>query len=65
VKLIGSGRDDDYGHDGFSHYAGDDDIFINNFENIKSFWPDDIKEMKRIVDQMIDDESPYYLNLKR
>jgi len=65
VKLIGSGRDGDYKHDGFSHFAGDDDMFIKNFENVKSFWPDDAEEMKRIVDQMIDDENPYYLNLKR
>lgn len=65
VKLIGSGRGKDYAHDGFSHHATDDKRIIKTMKNIKSYWPNDSKEMRGIVDCMIDDECPYYLNLKR
>lgn len=65
VKLVGSGRDDDYKHDGFSHFAGDDRAVMFNMENIVSFWPDTTEEMKKRVDEMIDIDRPYYLNLRR
>jgi transketolase len=35
IKLIGSGRDKDYAHDGFSHWAEEDkDVMLNSFKNI-------------------------------
>src|SRR3990167_11159429 len=37
VKLIASGRDNDYLHDGFSHWAGDDKQILSAFSNIQSF----------------------------
>ena len=64
IKLIGSGRDKDYSHDGFSHWAEDDRKIMSNFENIKSIWPsqDTINE---VLDEAFSSASPFYINLKR
>lgn len=65
VKLIGSGRDSDYEHDGFSHYAGDDKVFMKGFKNIQSCWPEYTEDLPEILHTMIKYNKPYYLNLKR
>ncbi len=65
VKLIGSGREDDYSHDGFSHYCGDDHKILGVFENILSSWPVNEVEMLHHVEAMFETDKPYYLNLKR
>ena len=39
VKLVGGGRDKDYGHLGFSHWAEDDRKIMANFTNIKKYRP--------------------------
>lgn len=65
IIMIGSGRNDDYKHDGFSHYAGDDRLLFSPFKNITCFWPDTVEEMERRVDEMLETKRPYYLNLKR
>ena len=65
VKLIGAGRDRDYTHDGFSHWAEEDKETMKIFANIKALWPENKEEMPKIVDEMIKNNSPWYLNLKR
>lgn len=65
VIMVGSGRDDDYKHDGFSHYAGDDESFMKNFHNIESHWPSTVEGMKHIVNWAIEGKKPFYINLKR
>lgn len=65
VKLIGSGRNQCYAHDGFSHDASDDKDFMKLFPNIKCNWPETKEEIPNLVDEMISNPLPYYLNLKR
>lgn len=65
VKLVGSGRDKDYAHDGISHWAEEDRQVMGLFKNIKSVWPEKAEELPEIVQSMIDDISPWYINLKR
>lgn len=65
VKLIGSGRNRDYEIDGPSHWAEEDKQIMKILTNIKSFWPKDVSEIPNLVDDMIKDPSPYYINLKR
>lgn len=65
IKLIGSGRDRDYAHDGFSHWAEDDkDIILNSFKNINAYWPES-EEISQTLDLIYDTTSPCYVNLKR
>lgn len=65
VKLVGSGRDKDYSHDGISHWAEEDRDVMKIFKNIKSCWPEESDNLEEIVDKMIKDKSPWYINLKR
>lgn len=65
VKLIGSGRDRDYSHDGISHWAEEDKEIMKVLHNIESYWPDDPKKMPQLVKRMLRSNKPWYVNLKR
>ena len=65
VKLIGSGRDKDYAHDGISHWALEDRKILKIFKNIEAEWPESMKEIPKMVSEMIKSKSPGYVNLKR
>jgi transketolase len=65
VKLIGAGRDKDYLHDGFSHWAEDDKDIMFNFQNILSYWPEDKEEIPSLLNTVIINNKPVYINLKR
>ena len=59
VIMVGSGRDKDYSHDGFSHDATDDYI-LKTLPNIV-FVKDDSFDLATIIESKL----PTYLNLKR
>lgn len=65
IVLVGSGRDDDYKHDGFSHYAYDAKYILDNFDNIAEFWPDGNKGIGRIIDEVCELEVPSFISLRR
>jgi transketolase len=65
VRMIGSGRDKDYAHDGFSHWAQEDKAIMKIFGNIACYWPDDKNDIADIIDYMVNFDQPYYLNLRR
>lgn len=65
VKLVGSGRDKDYEHDGFSHWSEEDKDVMKIFKNIKSIWPETADEVSKIVPKLLSDGKPWYINLKR
>lgn len=65
VKLVGSGRDKDYSHDGFSHWAEDDKSVVKIFANIEARWPQNLEGIPDLVEEMINNHKPYYINLKR
>ena len=63
VKLIGGGRDKDYGYLGFSHWAEEDKKVLSTLENIQLYKP---KEgSNKIYKEFLYNEKPSYLNLKR
>ena len=65
VKLIGSGRDKDYGWLGWSHWAHDDKEHMSGFNNIVQMWPEDAEETEQFFKTIIYDPKPYYVNLSR
>ena len=65
VKLVGSGRDKDYAHDGISHWAEDDELILKSLPNIKIFKPNSLSEMDKMWQEFINCKQPCYLNLKR
>lgn len=65
VRLVGSGRNQDYAHDGFSHDARDAERFLNQFPNIKQFWPEDKEYIPSIVQDMVEKNRPSFISLSR
>ncbi len=65
VKLIGSGRGRDYHIDGFSHHSDDAAYWLSGFGNILEYWPSEKEEIPIIVNQMITNDNPEFLSLKR
>lgn len=65
IKLVGSGRGRDYSHDGFSHWAEDDEeIVCSSFKNITPHWPE-IDTINTTLAKCFDHKGPCYINLKR
>lgn len=65
VKLVGTGRDREYGHLGFSHWAEDANKALNVFQNINKFVPKDEKELKDVWNDWLFTNNPAYINLSR
>lgn len=70
VKLIGSGRDTDYLHDGISHWSHDIYPLFDHeqgpiLDNIQTYWPDKNEEIPEIVNKMITSPQPAFLSLRR
>lgn len=65
VRLVGSGRDRDYFHDGFSHWSQEDRMVMAIMKNIRSRWPETTDEIPQLVDEMVRINKPWYINLKR
>lgn len=65
VKIIGGGRDNDYGHDGYSHDASDDKKFMSQFDKIHPWWPEDNAELEKLFDMVVSTNEPFYINIKR
>lgn len=65
VKLVGGGRDKDYGYLGFSHWAEEDREVLRIFKNIKSFWPQDTEEVEDCLNYSLENRDPVYINLSR
>jgi len=64
IKLVGSGRDKDYIHDGITHWAEDDITIVQNcFKNITYYKPDKLDY--ELLKTILYTNSPTYLNLKR
>ena len=63
VKLIGGGRDRDYGYLGFSHWAEEDIKVLSTLENIQLYKPK--KPTNKLYKEFLYNEKPSYLNLKR
>jgi transketolase len=60
VITVGSGRGQDYAHEGFSHDASDHEI-LKQFKNIDFIVPENDFNLKEIIYS----GKPTYLNLKR
>jgi transketolase len=63
VKLVGGGRDKDYGYLGFSHWAEEDIKILSTLPDIKLYKPKNPTES--IYQDFLYNCKPSYLNLKR
>jgi len=65
VKIIGSGRDKDYERDGFSHWALEDKEVLRVLHNINGYWPIKDEEIPLLVQEVVNNNAPCYINLER
>lgn len=68
VKLIGGGRDKDYEHDGFSHWAQEDMAVLSALGQgwvANSHWPEDKSEVPNLIHKAVTNKLPTYINLRR
>ena len=63
VKLVGSGRDEDYGVCGFSHYACEDLEVMKIFSEIEVHYPQSFEDND--IKKFLYSNTPSYINLKR
>lgn len=65
VKLVGSGRDFDYEHDGFTHHAQDAMQVLNALPNIVQFWPSDKEDVIKWMEDFLYNKKPSFMSLRR
>jgi len=65
VKILGGGRNEDYGYLGFSHWASEDLAALSIFENLKLFKPHTQDELENDFNFAVNNNSPVYINLKK
>jgi transketolase len=65
VKILGGGRNEDYGYLGFSHWASEDISVLSVFENIRLFKPNTQEELNNAFQFTINNNIPTYINLKK
>ena len=63
VKLVGSGRDEDYGVCGFSHYACEDLEVMKIFSEIEVHYPQSFEDID--IKKFLYSNTPSFINLKR
>ncbi len=64
VRLVGSGRDQDYKHDGPSHDATAAQRFIAD-QKISEYYPKLLESVPQFLDDMIKQDVPSFISLRR
>jgi len=65
VILTGSGRDNDYKHDGISHGASDIPAVLAALQGITQYYPKDKEEIPELLSKVIREEKPAFISLCR
>jgi len=65
VRLVGSGLDDDYLRDGFTHHAHDAKDVLALLPNIVAHFPSTKEQVPGIVGKMVSSDVPAFLCLRR
>lgn len=65
IVLVGSGRDEDYGEDGFSHTASDVNYILGGLTNIIKHYPTDNKALELVFQQVLAVNKPFFISLER
>lgn len=65
IKLVGGGRDRDYGYLGNTHWAEDDLDIMRQLKNIRTLKPATEADLNGMFNEFLFSPYPYYLNLKK
>ena len=65
VRIVGSGRDNDYAHDGITHEAADAHQVLDLFPQVTVHWPEHKEDVPEMVRHMVHSNRPAFISLKR
>jgi transketolase len=65
VKLVGGGRDDEYGKAGPTHWAFEHEKVMSCLPNISTYVPDDEDKLSQCFSEFLYSDDPAYINIKR
>lgn len=65
VVLVGSGRDMDYAHDGYSHNAEDVRVILGALGGLTMYFPETELPISKIVEDSIVSTVPVFISLQR
>lgn len=65
VRLVASGRDKDYRHDGISHWSKDARKVLRALPEIIQYWPKDKWEAEKMCRKMVETDKPQFISLRR
>lgn len=65
VKLVGSGRDKDYAHDGFTHHSEDVMKVLNTLPNIVQMYPQEKADVINWIEDFLNNGKPSFMSLRR
>jgi transketolase len=64
VRLVGSGRDNDYAHDGYSHDATCSQKFIRSM-GLMEYYPEEKEQIPEMLKRMVEKEEASFISLRR
>lgn len=65
IKLVGGGRNRDYGVAGYTHWAEEDSLVMQALPNIITSYPESNEEMESLFQDFLYNKKPHYLNLRK
>lgn len=65
VKIVGGGRNKDYGYLGYTHWADEDITVLSTLSNIALFKPNTEEDMLHFMHPFINNGRPSYMNLSK
>lgn len=65
IILVGSGRDQDYKHDGVSHTSVDIPHIMGTQLNMSKFYPINLSQINTIIEACLLKEGPSFISLRR
>lgn len=65
IKLVGGGRNRDYGVAGYTHWAEEDSLVMQALPNIITNYPESNEEMESLFLGFLYNKKPHYLNLRK
>jgi transketolase len=65
IKIVGGGRDKDYGYLGYTHWAEEDIKVLSTLDKIALYKPDNDEALAHAMHHFINNGRPSYMNLSK
>ena len=65
IKLVGSGRNNDYLNAGYTHHSSEVKSILDNFPKIDLFFPENHNELSDQIEKIIYSNNPAFISLRK